>query len=391
MTLTIALYGAVLCQEKRPAEAPTHRPAHAAMTASMPQPQSVDYGDGWLPVTGSFRVEWLGYRDSLLDQAVLRFQNDVARRTGLDNARTNAAPFRIDCPGEDKGCLTIDAKEHYSLTVKNDGVVLTADGPAGVLRGLATLRQSITNGPAGFGITVMAIDDAPRFVWRGVMIDVARHFISLPTFKRQIDAMELVKLNVLHLHLSDNEGFRVESRVYPKLHERSSQEFYSQTEIHELASYAADRGVRIVPEFDVPGHSMAILRAYPEFASGEVENRDTFRRWDRRSIRPGQRPTPSSVACSGRWPPCSRTSISTSAATRSPARTGRPIRRHIGPEDGSYVIEIPPRVLTLMAAIGEETMEELAKPHTAGAVPDLRDRGRGHNGDKNNPSPNTDR
>jgi hexosaminidase len=102
----------------------------------------------------------------------------------------------------------------------------------------------------GFAVPAMAIDDAPRFVWHGVMIDVARHFISLPTIKRQIDAIELVKLNVLHLHLSDNGEFRVESRLYPKLHERSSPEFYSQTEIHELVSCAADRGVRIVPEID---------------------------------------------------------------------------------------------------------------------------------------------
>jgi hexosaminidase len=153
---------------------------------------------------------------------------------------------------------------------------LTADGAAGVLRGLATLRQSITNVPGGFAIPAMAIDDAPRFIWRGVMIDVARHFYSLPTLERQIDAMERVKLNVLHLHLSDNEGFRVESRLYPQLQEGSSSEFYSQAEMRELVSYAADRGVRIVPEFDVPGHSLAMLKAYPEYASGEVEGRDYF-------------------------------------------------------------------------------------------------------------------
>ena len=89
--------------------------------------------------------------------------------------------------------------------------MLTADGPAGVLRGLATLRQSITNVPGGFAIPAMVIDDAPRFVWRGVMIDIARHFISPPTLKRQIDATQRVKLNVLHLHLSDNQGFRVKA------------------------------------------------------------------------------------------------------------------------------------------------------------------------------------
>jgi hexosaminidase len=242
----------------------------------MPQPRSITYGDGWLNVVGGFQVEWLGYRTSVLDRAVSRFQNDVALRTGLDVGRASAALLRIDCRREDKGYLTIDAREGYSLAVKDDAVVLTADGPVGVLRGLATLRQSITNMSGGFAIPAMVIDDAPRFVWRGVMIDVARHFMSIPTLKRQIDAMELVKLNVLHLHLSDNQGFRIESRLYPKLHEGSSPDFYSQADIQDLVSYAADRGVRTVPEFDVPGHSLAILRAYPEFASGEVENRGSF-------------------------------------------------------------------------------------------------------------------
>jgi hexosaminidase len=243
--------------------------AHAAIAALMPQPGSIDYGDGWLHGKGGFSVEWLGYGNSMLDRAVLRFQNEVARRTGLD-VGPGAVRLRIDCRGED------DARERYSLTVKNDVVLLTTEGPVGVLRGLATFRQAITNVPGGFAIPAMVIDDAPRFLWRGLMIDVARHFYSLPTLKRQIDAMELVKLNVLHLHLSDNEGFRVESRLYPRLHEGSSQEFYTQIEIRELVSYAADRGVRILPEFDVPGHSLGILRAYPEFASGEVEGRDYF-------------------------------------------------------------------------------------------------------------------
>ena len=91
------------------------------------------------------------------------------------------------------------------------------------------------------------------------MIDVARHFYSLPTLKRQIDMMELVKLNVLHLHLSANEGFRVESRLYPKLTEGLT-DFYSQDDIRALVTYAADRGVRIVPEFGVPGSKCQSIR-----------------------------------------------------------------------------------------------------------------------------------
>lgn len=239
-------------------------------------PRSVRYGHGWLQVKGSFLVKWVGYRNLVLDRAVSRFQNDVARRTALDVRHSSIAQLSIDCRGEDKGYLTADAREHYSLVAKDDSIVLTADGPTGVLRGLATLRQSITTVPSGFAIPTMVIDDTPRFVWRGVMIDVARHFYSLPTLKREIDTMELVKLNVLHLHLSDNEGFRVESRLFPKLQEASLPNVYSQADIRDLVSYAADRGVRIVPEFDVPGHTLGMLKAYPEYASGEVAGRDYF-------------------------------------------------------------------------------------------------------------------
>src|SRR5271163_242234 len=87
--------------------------ASVAVLALMPQPRSIDYGDGWLPVNGGFQVEWLGYRDAVLDRAVLRFQNDVAKRTSLDVRRASGVRLRIDCRGEDKGYLTIDAREHY--------------------------------------------------------------------------------------------------------------------------------------------------------------------------------------------------------------------------------------------------------------------------------------
>jgi hexosaminidase len=210
----------------------------------------------------------MGHHSAMLDRAVSRFQHGVARRTGLEAGRAGTARLRIDCRSDKGDFLTTEASERYSLAIKDDTVLLMADEPSGVLHGLATLRQSITNVPGGFAVPAMAIDDAPRFAWRGVMIDVARHFMSLPTLERQIDAMELVKLNVLHLHLSDTERFRVESRLYPKLHEASSPDIYSQADIHRLVSYAADRGVRIVPEFDVTGHSLAIL--------GSALDPDTF-------------------------------------------------------------------------------------------------------------------
>jgi hexosaminidase len=107
-------------------------------------------------------------------------------------------------------------------------VTLDADGALGVLRGLATLRQLIEVNPPGAALPLVAIDDAPRFAWRGVMIDTARHFMTLETVKRQIDAMERVKLNVLHMHLSDDQGFRVESKRYPKLQTTGDGQHYTQ-------------------------------------------------------------------------------------------------------------------------------------------------------------------
>jgi hexosaminidase len=214
LSVLILPLGLAVCSQG-PALAQSDK-AQAAITALIPQPLSINYGDRWLHVKAGFCVEWLGYRNSVHDRAALRFQNDVAGRTGVDIGRASTAQFRINCRGEDKGYLTMDARERYSLTVNDDAVVLTADGPAGILRGLATLRQSITKIAGGFTMPAMVIDDAPRLAWRGVMIDVAWHSYSLPMLKRRVAAMELVKLNVLHVHLSDNEGFRDESRLYPK-------------------------------------------------------------------------------------------------------------------------------------------------------------------------------
>src|SRR5262245_24980726 len=123
-------------QARSPA-APMQGTTRETATALMPQPRSIDPGNGWLHVKGGFQVEWLDHRSPLLDRAVLRFQSDVARRTGLDVGRASTARLRIDCRGEDRGYLTLDARERYSLAVE-DAVVLMADGPAGVLRGLAT-------------------------------------------------------------------------------------------------------------------------------------------------------------------------------------------------------------------------------------------------------------
>jgi hexosaminidase len=112
------------------------------------------------------------------------------------------------------------------------------------------------------------IYDQPRFPWRGLLIDAARHFMPMPVIKRNLDAMEAVKLNVLHWHLTDDQGFRVESKVLPRLHEVSKQ-YYTQAQVREILAYAAARGIRVVPEFDMPGHTTSWIAAYPELASND--------------------------------------------------------------------------------------------------------------------------
>jgi hexosaminidase len=261
-----------LPEHPRPAEnvrdgaACAHEPTAAALPPLLPWPRRVAAGSGSLPASGTFAVEWLAHRDAWIERAVARCEQDVARR--VHGSGTGAAPLRlqIDCRGDDSGALTIDAREQYTLQIAADAVSLTADGPMGVLRGLATLRQCVVAAGGGFVLPAMTVDDAPRFAWRGVMLDVARHFFSLSAVLRQVDAMERVKLNVLHLHLSDDEAFRVESRRYPKLHALATDGFYSHDDVRHLVAYAAERGVRVVPELDVPGHARVILRAYPELA-----------------------------------------------------------------------------------------------------------------------------
>ncbi|WP_374533276.1 beta-N-acetylhexosaminidase [Phenylobacterium sp.] len=240
-----------------------------AAVSLTPAPQSMSEQEGALPVPGRFALAWTGCREPMLDRAAERFQRDLGRLTGIETFAAAGPRLEIACRAADPGALTLQAREAYRLQVTAQGVKIEADGPIGVLRALATLRQLLETGADGAAaLPFVAIDDRPRFAWRGVMIDTARHFMSVETIKRQIDAMEQVKLNVLHLHLSDNEAFRVESRRYPRLHEVAGHgQFYTQAEITDLIAYAADRGVRVTPEFDVPGHSRAMILAYPELAS----------------------------------------------------------------------------------------------------------------------------
>jgi hexosaminidase len=239
----------------------------------MPLPANVKAGEGMLKIDAAFRVSYSGYHEPRLDRATQRFMVQLHRRTGIvflaQAPNSTGAVLKVTTDHESKLVQELGEDESYSLEVKPDGAELHAANPLGVLRGLQTFLQLVSISPDGFVAPVVNIQDQPRFPWRGLMIDVARHFVPMEVLKRNLDGMEAVKMNVFHWHLSENQGFRAESRKFPKLHELGSDsEYYTQEEIRDLVVYARDRGIRVVPEFDMPGHNTAWFVGYPEIASG---------------------------------------------------------------------------------------------------------------------------
>ena len=161
-------------------------------------------------------------------------------------------------------------EEQYSLRITPAGVLIDAPTSLGVLRALATLEQLPLTEKKRRYLPEADIRDTPRFAWRGLLLDPVRHFLPVPVIKRNLDGMAAAKLNVLHWHLSDDQGFRVESRLFPLLHTASGGGFYTQADVREVLAYAAARGIRVLPEFDVPSHTTAWMVAYPRLATPDT-------------------------------------------------------------------------------------------------------------------------
>jgi hexosaminidase len=236
----------------------------------MPMPANEQRGSGQLAIIASFSAAATGTHDSSLDSGIQRFMTHLSVITGI--------PFRASASG--KPTLEVHADhgreavqklgedESYELSVTASGAKITAPTPLGALHGLQTFLQLVQITPSGFVVPAVTIKDQPRFPWRGLLIDVSRHFIPLDVLKRNLDGMEAVKMNVLHWHLSDDQGFRAETKTFPKLTGMGSEgKFYTQQEIKDLLAYAHDRGIRVIPEFDTPGHSRSWFVGYPELAS----------------------------------------------------------------------------------------------------------------------------
>lgn len=244
------------------------RPALAqnpAPSTLLPLPAEASYGQGRLPLKAALKPLLPAATDPAVAAAVGRTLGRLS--PGTKTAGTATLQVRYGRVGQPE---KFD-EERYSLRVTPMGVSIDAPTSLGVLRALATLEQLPRTDKKQRYLPEVDIRDQPRFAWRGLLIDAARHFMPVAVIKRNLDGMAAVKLNVLHWHLTDDQGFRVESKVFPRLHTVGSPDglFYTQAEVKEVLAYAAARGIRVVPEFDMPSHTTSWIVAYPRLKSAD--------------------------------------------------------------------------------------------------------------------------
>ncbi|WP_051235270.1 family 20 glycosylhydrolase [Marinimicrobium agarilyticum] len=275
-------------------------PAHAAAPEwpLMPYPASIEIAEGELVLSDTFQLTLAdGAAEALPEPVLASFTQRLQRQTGMNVERiegeghhhgahgTHHASSHGQTPTEGATPLMIHIEqgaprfrtstelqpqvEGYQIHVVDSGIHIQATTQLGAGHALETLLQLLGEGDTDT-LPVMCIDDQPRFGWRGLMLDSVRHFFSVETIKRQLDGMAAAKLNIFHWHLTDDQGWRLESRAYPKLHQNASNgQYYTWEQVGEVVNYAADRGIQVMPEIDMPGHSSAIAVAYPQLMSSD--------------------------------------------------------------------------------------------------------------------------
>ena len=230
--------------------------AHPAL---IPMPTSVKWQDENVPVTAETGVE--GSVEARSTAAYL------SNALGLRQRRRGRSLIRLSLVPTSK----ISNPEGYHLHASGNRVLIEASDQRGLFYGVQTLRQLVVNGPRGAQSVAGAdITDSPRFRWRGLLIDLGRHFFGKPTLFKIIDEMAAYKLNVLKLHLTDYEGWRLEIPSYPKLTQVGSlvdgkPQYLTTADVREIVKYAAERHIIVVPEIEMPSHAGAAARSYPEF------------------------------------------------------------------------------------------------------------------------------
>ena len=237
----------------------------------IPQPESVKETGGVF----KFKSEPTIYcSDSMASSLISVFSGQVKDYFSIK--RADRGPSDIE--------ITIEQRENperYSLQVNKRKILIAAGSLHGAFNGLQTLRQLIIFSQQKNGkltIQCCSINDAPKYSWRGLMLDESRHFFGEEKVKQLLDIMSLHKLNIFHWHLTDVPGWRIEIRQYPKLTEiggtgnqndpEAPAKYYTQEQIREIVKYAGERYIQIVPEIDMPGHAGASNRAYPEYSGG---------------------------------------------------------------------------------------------------------------------------
>ncbi len=278
--------------------------ATAQELSLIPQPAKVEVNEGNFSFCDGMVLSYPKVADEEIKNVVERFANDMYITTGVslkckqERAKKASVLFVLD---NAMGC------EEYSLNVGSEKIVVTAAKPAGFFYALQTLKQLMPrNVMAGvpdndikeWSIPAVEICDSPRFAWRGFMLDEGRHFYGKEEIKKIIDVMAAYKMNRFHWHLTEDQGWRIEIKKYPKLTEigawRDSKVcawgdvkpdgiryggFYTREDIKEVVEYAKERFIEIVPEVDIPGHSQAAVASYPEFLACDPENKHEVWLW----------------------------------------------------------------------------------------------------------------
>ncbi len=269
---------------------------NTAPVAIIPQPLSVVQGEGVFGIDRSTRIVYDAATPEI--QQVVTFLNDFVKQMyGLELAAVvSEAAERNTIFLDVKGTVSVTGKEGYELVVRPDRVIIRAKTGAGLFYGVQTLLQlfpaQAAGKPSGDNVLlpVVEIKDEPRFPWRGMHLDVCRHFFPVEFVKRYIDLLALHKMNMFHWHLTDDQGWRIEIKKYPLLteagawrvdrehqhwNERTAPEpgekatyggFYTQDQVRDVIAYAQSRFITIVPEIEMPGHAMAALTAYPQYS-----------------------------------------------------------------------------------------------------------------------------
>ena len=238
----------------------------------MPWPESIQINLGEFKLNNQFTIN-INNDDKMLFKAAQRTLKILTDRTGLflkdqfpkvNSNEISSVQIKINKVVN----LALGIDESYNLEITNSIIKINSENQIGAMHALSTLVQLLDSDEDGYYFPNTLINDKPRFKWRGLLVDVSRHFETIDVIKRNLDGLAAVKMNVFHWHLTDDHGFRIECKALPKLHELGSDgNYYTHEEIIDIVEYAAERGIRVVPEFDLPGHATSWLVGYPELAS----------------------------------------------------------------------------------------------------------------------------